>query len=229
MDEGVIKTDPIRDHVAAISCGVVQWTRLVLDLDYEEDSSAEADANFVLTSAGDIVEIQATGEKRGFTRPRSSSSCSPWRKGGSWIAEPGHLSCRRRRSPDASRGMAKQVKTTALALTMQTGCIQPARFGGQRAHPETAGRPRCVATRRRRRHCCDLQADGIGRIVGAAGPPSPPTHAQHLARGPSFRMRKLGVPLLTSSRPWTAKQGALARGIAGHPACGLICEKHAAE
>jgi ribonuclease PH len=68
QDEGVIKTDPIRDHVAAISCGVVQDTP-VLDLDYEEDSSAEADANFVLTGAGDIVEIQATGEKRGFTRP----------------------------------------------------------------------------------------------------------------------------------------------------------------
>ena len=67
QDEGVIKSDPIRDHVAAISCGVVQDTP-VLDLDYEEDSSAEADANFVLTGAGDIVEIQATGEKRGFTR-----------------------------------------------------------------------------------------------------------------------------------------------------------------
>ena len=67
MDEGVIKTDPIRDHVAAISCGVHNDTP-VLDLDYEEDSSAEADANFVLTGAGDIVEIQATGEKRGFTR-----------------------------------------------------------------------------------------------------------------------------------------------------------------
>jgi ribonuclease PH len=40
----------------------------VLDLDYEEDSSAEADSNFVLTGVGDIVEIQATGEKRGFTR-----------------------------------------------------------------------------------------------------------------------------------------------------------------
>jgi len=71
-DEGVIKTDPIRDHVAAISCGVVQDTP-VLDLDYEEDSSAEADANFVLTGAGDIVEIQATGEKRGFTRAEFES------------------------------------------------------------------------------------------------------------------------------------------------------------
>ncbi len=63
----MIKTDPIRDHVAAISCGVHNDAP-VLDLDYEEDSSAEADANFVLTGAGDIVEIQATGEKRGFTR-----------------------------------------------------------------------------------------------------------------------------------------------------------------
>jgi ribonuclease PH len=67
LTEGVIATDPIIDQVAAISCGVHQDTP-VLDLDYEEDSTAEADANFVLTGAGDIVEIQATGEKRGFTR-----------------------------------------------------------------------------------------------------------------------------------------------------------------
>jgi len=67
LEEGVIKADPIRDHVAAISCGVCGDIP-VLDLDYEEDSSAEADSNFVLTGAGDIVEIQATGEKRGFTR-----------------------------------------------------------------------------------------------------------------------------------------------------------------
>jgi len=64
--EGVIKADPILDHVAAISCGVFEG-QPVLDLDYEEDSNAEADANFVLTGAGDIVEIQATGEKRGFS------------------------------------------------------------------------------------------------------------------------------------------------------------------
>jgi ribonuclease PH len=67
MDEGVLKTDPIIDQVAAISCGVFQGSP-VLDLDYEEDSNAEADANFVLTGGGDIVEIQATGEKRGFSR-----------------------------------------------------------------------------------------------------------------------------------------------------------------
>ncbi|HUZ11766.1 MAG TPA: ribonuclease PH [Caulobacteraceae bacterium] len=67
-DEGVIAADPILDHVAAVSCGVHRDAP-VLDLDYEEDSAAEADANFVLTGAGDIVEIQATGERRGFTRP----------------------------------------------------------------------------------------------------------------------------------------------------------------
>jgi len=65
--EGVIAKDPIIDHVAAVSCGVFADTP-VLDLDYDEDSNAEADANFVLTGRGDIVEIQATGEKRGFTR-----------------------------------------------------------------------------------------------------------------------------------------------------------------
>ena len=67
LREGVLKSDPILDHVAAVSCGVFDNVP-VLDLDYEEDSNAEADANFVLTGAGDIVEIQATGEKRGFSR-----------------------------------------------------------------------------------------------------------------------------------------------------------------
>ena len=66
-EEGVMSADPILDQVAAVSCGVCS-DQPVLDLDYEEDSSAEADSNFVLTGAGQIVEIQATGEKRGFSR-----------------------------------------------------------------------------------------------------------------------------------------------------------------
>jgi ribonuclease PH len=65
--EGVLKTDPILDQVAAVSCGVFADVP-VLDLDYEEDSQAEADSNFVLTGSGSIVEVQATGEKRGFSR-----------------------------------------------------------------------------------------------------------------------------------------------------------------
>jgi len=80
LDEGVITTDPILDQVAAISCGVFNGTP-VLDLDYEEDSNAEADANFVLTGKGDIVEIQATGEKRGFSEGEFESLFSLARKG----------------------------------------------------------------------------------------------------------------------------------------------------
>ncbi|THD74374.1 MAG: ribonuclease PH [Phenylobacterium sp.] len=80
MDEGLITKDPILDQVAAISCGVFEGTP-VLDLDYEEDSNAEADANFVLTGSGDIVEIQATGEKRGFSEAEFDALFSLARKG----------------------------------------------------------------------------------------------------------------------------------------------------
>ena len=61
MAAGKIKEDPIMAHVAAISCGVYQGTP-VLDLDYIEDSSADADANFVLIEGGKIAEAQATAE-----------------------------------------------------------------------------------------------------------------------------------------------------------------------
>jgi ribonuclease PH len=80
MTEGLIKADPILDVVAAISCGVHQDVP-VLDLDYEEDSNAEADANFVLTGQGQIVEIQATGEKRGFSQGEFDSLFGLARKG----------------------------------------------------------------------------------------------------------------------------------------------------
>ena len=58
---GIVASMPLRDSVAAISCGVVEGSP-VLDLDYAEDSTAETDANFVLTGLGGIVEIQATAE-----------------------------------------------------------------------------------------------------------------------------------------------------------------------
>ena len=80
MTEGLITKDPILDQVAAVSCGVFEGVP-VLDLDYEEDSNAEADSNFVLTGSGDIVEIQATGEKRGFTRAEFESLFDLARKG----------------------------------------------------------------------------------------------------------------------------------------------------
>jgi len=61
VSAGLLAGLPLRDSVAAISCGVVAGSP-VLDLDYAEDSQAETDANFVLTGAGGIVEIQATAE-----------------------------------------------------------------------------------------------------------------------------------------------------------------------
>lgn len=59
--QGIIKTSPIVDRVAAISCGLVAGAP-ALDLDYDEDSTAQADANFVITGKGGLVEIQATAE-----------------------------------------------------------------------------------------------------------------------------------------------------------------------
>lgn len=60
-----IASMPINDFVAAVSCGIYEGTP-VLDLDYAEDSSAQADANFVLTASGKIIEIQGTAEEKPF-------------------------------------------------------------------------------------------------------------------------------------------------------------------
>jgi len=58
---------PVFDQVAAVSCGLVDG-QAVLDLDYGEDSTAQVDANFVLTAGGGIVEVQGTAEERPFRR-----------------------------------------------------------------------------------------------------------------------------------------------------------------
>lgn len=64
---GAVSKNPLREAVAAVSCGLYEG-QAVLDLDYAEDSQAEADANFVMTASGGLVEIQATAEKRIFAR-----------------------------------------------------------------------------------------------------------------------------------------------------------------
>ncbi|WP_282949731.1 MULTISPECIES: ribonuclease PH [unclassified Sphingopyxis] len=61
LESKALAEDPIEDSVAAISCGIYKGTP-VLDLDYDEDSVAEADGNFVLTGKGQIVEVQASAE-----------------------------------------------------------------------------------------------------------------------------------------------------------------------
>ena len=67
VEAGKLSAVPLIDQVAAISCGIYNDVA-VLDLDYPEDSSAQADANFVLTGTGGIVEVQGTAEERPFSR-----------------------------------------------------------------------------------------------------------------------------------------------------------------
>jgi ribonuclease PH len=69
----MIKVDRVlKDHVAAISCGIFA-SQPVIDLDYLEDSSAETDANFVMTGSGGIVEIQGTAEGAPFSEEEFAS------------------------------------------------------------------------------------------------------------------------------------------------------------
>ncbi len=67
LDVGAIPSIPLNDRIAGVSCGIYRGAQ-ILDLDYEEDSAAQADANFVLTGAGAIVEIQMTAEEEPFSR-----------------------------------------------------------------------------------------------------------------------------------------------------------------
>ena len=76
----MITQEVLRDHIAAISCGVCGGVA-VLDLDYAEDSKAETDANFVLTGSGNIVEVQATAEKEPFSEAQLTTLLALARKG----------------------------------------------------------------------------------------------------------------------------------------------------
>jgi len=68
-ERGVLRADPVRVGVAAVSVGVVDGETL-LDLNYAEDSHAEVDANVVMTDAGEFIEVQSTAEGKPFTRQR---------------------------------------------------------------------------------------------------------------------------------------------------------------
>ena len=80
MQIGALKTMPLPAHVAAVSCGIYKDAS-VLDLDYAEDSTAQADANFVLTGNGGIVEVQGTAEERPFAEPQFMELLALARKG----------------------------------------------------------------------------------------------------------------------------------------------------
>jgi ribonuclease PH len=76
----MIKDGTLRDHVAAVSCGLYKGTP-VLDLDYPEDSEADADANFVMTGSGGIVEVQGTAETTPFSQESFDRLMALARKG----------------------------------------------------------------------------------------------------------------------------------------------------
>ena len=79
-DQGKIKSNPVHGQIAAVSVGIFAGTP-VLDLDYAEDSTAQADANFVFTGTGGIVEIQATAEADPFSQDRFDALTALARKG----------------------------------------------------------------------------------------------------------------------------------------------------
>ena len=83
---GSISRSPLTDQVAAISCGILEDTP-ILDLDYNEDSTAETDANFILTADGGVVEIQMTAEETPFRRDEMNAMFDLAEKGVAQLAE----------------------------------------------------------------------------------------------------------------------------------------------
>lgn len=80
IERKMLAVSPIKDHVAAISCGISKGTA-VLDLDYAEDSEAMTDANFVMTGSGGLVEIQGTAEGAPFSQEQFLDMLALARKG----------------------------------------------------------------------------------------------------------------------------------------------------
>ncbi len=72
LKSGMIKSDPLTDHVAAVSCGIYAG-QPVLDLDYPEDSEAGVDGNFVMTGSGKLIEVQMSAEGSTFSRDQMNT------------------------------------------------------------------------------------------------------------------------------------------------------------
>ena len=87
IKDGKLTANPMTGQVAAVSCGLFEGTA-VLDLDYPEDSKAQADANFVLTGDGGIVEVQGTAEEKPFSEPQFMELLNLAKKG---VGELAHL------------------------------------------------------------------------------------------------------------------------------------------
>jgi len=86
MTRDMLAKDPIKDHVAAVACGIFGGVP-ILDLDYTEDEAASTDANFVITGTGGIVEIQATAEREPFSQEMFLQMLDLARKGIARLAD----------------------------------------------------------------------------------------------------------------------------------------------
>ena len=86
MASGAVPSDPLTDHVAAVSCGIYGG-QAVVDLDYPEDSEAGVDGNFVLTGAGRLIEVQMSAEGGTFTRDQMGALLDLAQTGTARLAE----------------------------------------------------------------------------------------------------------------------------------------------
>lgn len=75
VEQGAVPRNPVRDHVAAVSVGIVGG-RVLADLDYSEDSAAEVDMNVVMTGGGRLIEVQGTAEREPFSREQLDAMLS---------------------------------------------------------------------------------------------------------------------------------------------------------
>src|SRR5215813_57910 len=125
IKEGKLTASPITGQVAAVSCGLWEGTP-VLDLDYPEDSKAQADANFVLTGDGGIVEVQGTAEEKPFTEAQFMTLLGLAKKGVGELARLQRLaigkSCWPVVSPDPSWWWRR---TIAARLRRSVRCFPP--------------------------------------------------------------------------------------------------------
>ena len=144
VDGRVLARSPLTGQVAAVSCGLVGAegeTRAVLDLDYAEDSEAEADANFVMSDAGGLVEVQATAEKAPFSAqaqgrnppPADPARARPSGKGSPSATETGATSTSTRAARTA-QGRSR-VASSAGSSPSSTKAHQPTTTAAESAMP----------------------------------------------------------------------------------------------
>ena len=115
----ILRESPLKDHVAAVSCGVVGG-ETVIDLDYAEDSTAHTDANFVMTGSGGLVEVQGSAEGAPFSEDELIRMLTLARGGVLSSSSP----CRRRRSASGQFGAASRIAVRKNVHRLEPGEVE---------------------------------------------------------------------------------------------------------